>query len=108
MTVKSSKPLWTRQEKSLLMTLWLEGKSNREIAEVMERTELAVVTKLSRMGMLRPNKNGPVKTVPRPCLACGEVFPSTDPFNRICRECKKKADWDDSGMTIRLGRSRGE
>ncbi len=106
MRARISKPLWTRKEKFLLMNLWLKGKSNREIAEAIQRTELAVVTKLSRMGMRRPTIRRPIVTTIRPCLSCGEEFPSTDSFNRICSDCKNKAGWDDNGTTIQLGNSK--
>ena len=107
MTVKISKPYWTRQEIRELMNLWQDGKSNRDIAAELKRTELAVVTKLSRLGMRRPTRQEPgLWIVQRPCLCCGKNFPSTDRFNRICKECKKQYDWDNGGMTIRLGGSR--
>lgn len=80
--------------------------TNREIATVMERTKLAIVSKLSRLGMKRPIRNGNEvgewDTI-RPCLSCGREFPSKGKTNRICKECKKKSGWDTQGNTIELG-----
>ena len=104
MTMRISKPYWTRQELLDLMNLWRDGKSNREIATAMGRSELAVVSKLSRLGMKRPTRQKPgLWIVPRPCLACGEEFPSTNRYNRLCKDCKKQAGWDEGGIIIHLG-----
>lgn len=99
------KPYWTERELKELMKLWREGRSNRQIAEVMEkRTKLAIVSKLSRLGMIRSTSSNNRETTNRPCLSCGRDFPSTSRFNRICRDCKKNFGYDTGGKSMPLGK----
>lgn len=101
-----SKPHWTLQELDELTEHWMSGMTNDQIAAVMERSKLAIVSKLSRLGLTRPkqtgNDAGEWDTL-RPCLSCGRAFPSKGPTNRICRDCKNDSGWGHQGITIGLG-----
>ena len=36
----------------------------------------------------------PIETTERPCLCCGEDFPSQGKHNRMCNKCRyKDGDW---------------
>lgn len=102
------RPRWTIEEVSHMTRLWQEGYSNHAIAHEVGRPVLGVVSKLSRLGLRRPNGTIPDSRVEeRNCLTCGRIFPSTGRFNRICTSCKNAHDWDNNDGFIRIGGGQG-
>lgn len=86
---------WSDQDIEDLMRLWAKGFSNAEIAKILNRKEVAVAVKASRINLPRRSGNRPVnsKARVRPCLRCDTRFHSSGPGNRFCTPCKGSSDW---------------
>jgi hypothetical protein len=47
------------------------------------------------------DKGSALPTTMRPCLKCGDDFPSYGKQNRICPRCKNGADWKEGDPAAR-------
>ena len=101
--LKKNKPdtiFWTEVEIELLINYWNEqGKSSGEIAIILGKTSMSIVSKINRlrkqgMELLHQTRWGVRERQPinknkkdRKCLRCQEIFLSKHRFNKICRDC---------------------
>lgn len=114
-------PSWTEQDEQLT-ALWQKGEKPESIAQILNRSVAAVMTRAARLGLQRrfapgrkPKKmtyeemnqanlrnmarlSGQLQTTPssvsyRICLMCLTRFQSQGRHNRICQSCKDSPEY---------------
>jgi hypothetical protein len=114
-------PSWTEQDEQLT-SLWQKGEKPEAIAQILNRSVAAVMTRAARLGLQRrfapgrkPKKlsyeemaqanmrnqarlSGQLQTTPpqashRICLMCLTRFQSAGRHNRICQSCKDSPEY---------------
>jgi len=105
---------WKDQD-ILLKKMWFQGATQQEIAETLNRSPQAVMTRAARLGLPRrmasgrkvggknvqhkpytkrgTSDTGTQKYIERICLMCLKKFGSVGKFNRICSDCKESRDY---------------
>lgn len=79
---------WTEEELVELNALKDAGKTNKEIAKKLRRSQSAVTTKIHNIGLHL--RNGAERLIRKKCLRCREYFMTADQFIFMCRGCKKR------------------
>ncbi len=129
-------PSWTEQDEQLT-ALWQKGEKPEAIAEILNRSVAAVMTRAARLGLQRrfapgrkPKKlgyddmnqanmrnmarlNAQLQTVQpqlshRICLMCLSRFQSQGRHNRICQSCKDSPEYRSASSLPDVDIGRGE
>ena len=103
---------WSEKEICILTTMWGAGKTNAEIAAVLNRRENAVAIKASRLHLPRKEiavmlasekRRGGPKSKIRPCLTCRRPFFSEGSHHRMCDCCKQVGTGSSSEYVLQMG-----
>jgi hypothetical protein len=90
----SKRDRWDQADTDFLVEQWLAGTCRTAIAERLQKSRGAVAVKANRLGLppqgrLRSTRQADPakKTGLRPCMCCGEAFPSEGIHHRLCAAC---------------------
>lgn len=74
---------WSKEDTRQLEIMVSEGKTSRQIADALGRSEASANRRIDNLSETR-------KTAKRPCLCCGKAFNSEGPHNRLCATCRTR------------------
>jgi hypothetical protein len=98
-TRRRRKDGWSEADDAMLCDLWRADVRMREIAARLGRTEGAAYSRANKLKLGERFKAPPVRrqhrhgnrpasgAIGRPCLRCGQPFPSEGSHHRLCRGC---------------------